>query len=192
MSLLSLGAINGHCGVTGVCSLAHWEYNTDSEEELWSGVPGRASDQAGSASPASRWHCLPGEPALTTLRIIAILTFLILQLQLNVTRKWKIHQHNFKLILFRLYCRSSWPWGCLLEVRSDPRFEDVSKVLIRRLFLFTKNWLPRVSTRAPHLSVLTLPTLSRNTRIHSPRPFLEMELRLRGRRIMLKSFIMAE
>ena len=108
MSLLSLGAINGHWGHC-VCSLAHWEYNTDSgteTEELWteSGSPGHgpvAVDQRPgrvslhqSLRPPDGTACQ--ERLLTTLRIIAILTFLILQLQLNVTRKWKIHQHNFK------------------------------------------------------------------------------------------------
>ena len=177
LSLLSLGALNGHwghwCVFTGSLRIQHWlrDWGTVECQSGTRVAPVVTRPGQPPLTPASRWRCLPGEPALTTLRIIAILTFLILQLQLNVTRKWKIHQHNFKLILFLLLCSSHWPWGCLLEVRSDPRFEDVSKVLIRRLFLFTKNWLPRVSTRAPHSSLLTPQTLSRNTRIYSPSPF---------------------
>ena len=53
-------------GVTGVCSLAHWEYNTESgTEELWtqSGSPGqwpgRVSLQSLGLQMAQ--HCLPGE-----------------------------------------------------------------------------------------------------------------------------------
>lgn len=181
MSLLSLGASNGHwghwCVFTGSLRIQHWLRNTEELRNCGHRVAARASGQAGSASShsASRWHSTAcQERLLTTLRIIAILTFLILQLQLNVTRKWKIHQHNFKLKLPRLLC-SPWPWGCWLEVRSDPRSRTSPKFWSDYFcFLFTKNWLPRVSTVAPHLSVLTPPTLSANTEIeiHSLSPFL--------------------